>query len=72
MLETAKELRYEVFYTTNKGINKPGKDKYILIKRLNAGSYNMSLTRFQSMLFKYIILSHSQNHTNKLVHQGFT
>lgn len=71
VLEIAKELGYEVFYTTNKGINKPGKDKYIIIKRLNAGSYNMSLTRFQSMLFKYIILSHPQIHTNKFIKNSF-
>ncbi len=55
LLEIGKNLGYEVFYTTEKGINKTAKSKYILIKRLNAGSYNMTFSRFQALLFKYII-----------------
>ncbi len=55
LLEIGRNLGYESFYTTEKGINKTSNSKYILIKRLNAGSYNMTLSRFQTLLFRYIM-----------------
>jgi biofilm PGA synthesis lipoprotein PgaB len=53
VLEIAKKVGYKVFYTTEKGINKATKSAYILIKRINAGNYKMTVKRLENILSIY-------------------
>lgn len=55
VLRIASKLGFKVFYTTEKGVNTYKNQNYILIKRINAGSYKMTIDKFKNILFRFIM-----------------
>lgn len=67
VLKIASQLGYKVFYTTEKGINIYKKQNYILVQRINAGSYNMTPEKLKNIIFKFIILHNQSKYIKKIL-----